>query len=64
MPKTDTTQPLTLSAGRDYRFGALTSDHEFCLYRGDDIVARRGGFKSAAAARRAGIRHAQTMMEG
>lgn len=49
---------MTLSVGRD---NATSTRFEFCLFAGDRLVAREGGFKSSAAARRAGIKAAQAV---
>ena len=45
--------PRTMSVGRDYN----TYDrYEFVIFEGEEVLLRDGGFKSAATARRAGIR--------
>lgn len=48
---------ITLSVGRDYAAG-YSNSYEFVLFRGEAVIARKGGFKSAAAARRNGIKAA------
>jgi hypothetical protein len=48
---------ITLSIGRDYAAG-YSSRYEYVLFRGETIIARKGGFKSAATARRNGIKAA------
>ena len=52
---------ITMSVGRDYSVGALASWYEFIVYRGEDIAARRGGFTSYGAAKRAGLKAAQSL---
>ena len=53
-------ESLTLSVGRDYAAG-YSASYEYVLFADEKIVARKGGFKSAAAARRNGIRAAKEM---
>ncbi len=59
--KNMTKDTLSLVACRDYSVGALASDYEYVIYRGEEIVARKGGFKSSTAAKRAGLKAAQTL---
>lgn len=47
---------LYLSVGRDYR---VHGKYEFVVYRGEDIVARKGMFTSSSQAKRAGLKAAQ-----
>lgn len=49
---------ISLSVGRDYK---TTSKYEFVVFDGDRVVTRQGGFKSAATARRNGIKAAQAL---
>jgi hypothetical protein len=49
------TKAITLSVGRDYTPG-YSSRYEFCVFCGDKLIVRKGGFKSAAAAKRHGIK--------
>lgn len=49
---------MTISVGRDSN---TSTRFEFCLFAGDRLVAREGGFKSTAAARRAGLKAAQAV---
>lgn len=49
---------ITLSVGRDYAAG-YSNSYEFVIFSGDKVIARQGGFKSAATARRNGIKKAQ-----
>jgi hypothetical protein len=46
---------ISISAGRDYN----TYDrYEFCVFDGEKVVIRKGGFSSNGAAKRAGIKAA------
>lgn len=51
----DPFEGVTLSVGRDYR---LPSGYEYVLFRGEDVIARAGGFRTASKARREGIKFA------
>ena len=51
---------MSISVGRDYEAG-YSSRYEFCIYQNDKIIARKGNFKSAATARRNGIKAAQEL---
>lgn len=44
---------FSMSVGRDYR---LAGRYEYVIYRGEDIYSRAGCFKTAAQARRAGMK--------
>ena len=46
---------ITMAAGRDYN---TYNKYEFVVYDGENIVARKGGFSSSAAAKKAGIKAA------
>jgi len=48
---------MAISVGRDYAAG-YSSSYEYVIFDGDSVVARKGGFKSAATARRNGIKAA------
>lgn len=43
-----------MSVGRDYRLSMVR--YEFVIFEGEEIILRAGSFKSAATARRAGLR--------
>lgn len=58
--ETEMLDRLNLSVGRDY---STSSKYEFVIFYGDEIVLRKGGFKTAAAARRAGLAAAKTTKE-
>ena len=47
---------VTISAGRDYN---TYNRYEFCVFDNEEIVARKGGFSTNAAAKRAGVKAAQ-----
>lgn len=47
---------VTISAGRDYN---TYNKYEFCVFDSEVIVARKGGFSSNAAAKRAGLKAAK-----
>ena len=47
---------VTMSAGRDY---TTSSRYEFCVFDGEELVAREGLFMNKAAAKRAGLRAAK-----
>lgn len=51
---------ISLSVGRDYTAG-YSSKYEYVLFRNDVVIARQGGFKSAATARRNGIKAAAAL---
>lgn len=51
-------EQITLSVGRDYAAG-YSASYEFVVFSGEKVVVRKGGFKSAATARRNGIKAAQ-----
>lgn len=53
-------ETITLSVGRDYR---LANRYEYVVFKGEDILIRAGCYKSAAQARRAGLKAAQAMLE-
>ena len=53
-------QTVYLSVGRDYR---SATRYEFVVYRGEDIIARDGGFKTSTQAKRAGVKAAQPHLE-
>lgn len=55
---TEYEMPLELTVGRDYRSG---SQYEYCLYEGEELVARRGFFPSYASAKRAGVAAARAV---
>lgn len=48
---------MTISIGRDSNYSI--GRYEYCIFEGDVLVKREGGYKSAAAARRAAIKAAQ-----
>lgn len=48
---------LNLSIGRDYAAG-YSHSYEFVIFSGEKVVLRKGGFKSAATARRNGVKAA------
>lgn len=54
-------ETLSVSCGRDYRLHGRF--YEYCVFCGDDLIARKGLFKSKAAARKAGVAAAETIME-
>ena len=56
---TNGAKPMTISisAGRDYN---SYSCYEFCVFENEEIVARQGGFRTNTAAKRAGLKAAQS----
>lgn len=52
---------ITMSVGRCY--SQPHGGYEFCLYRGEKLIARQHGHRSSAAARRAGIAAAAKFVE-
>jgi hypothetical protein len=54
---TNATNIASLSIGRDYAAG-YSKHYEFVVFLGDTIAVRKGGFRSAATARRNGIKAA------
>lgn len=46
-------QTVSVSAGRDY---TTYNHYEFCVFENENVVARKGGFSSNAAARKARIK--------
>jgi len=54
--RTQMTDKLTISWGRDYR---TATKYEFCLFEGELLVHREGYFSSSSAAKRAGLKAAQ-----
>ena len=46
---------ITMSAGRDYN---TYNKYEYVVYDDENIVARKGGFSSNSAAKKAGIKAA------
>lgn len=52
-------ETLTISVGRDYR---LPSGYEFVIFAEEEVVARTGNFKTAAAARRAAVKTAEPFL--
>ena len=49
---------ISLSVGRDYAAG-YSNSYEFVIFKGDRVLARQGGFKSSATAKRNGVKAAQ-----
>lgn len=47
---------VSISAGRDYN---TYNRYEFCVFDNEKVVARKGGFSSNAAAKRAGVKAAE-----
>ena len=47
---------ISVSAGRDYN---TYNRYEFVVFNEENVVARKGGFSSNAAAKRAGVKAAQ-----
>jgi hypothetical protein len=55
-----TYETLEVSVGRDY---TTPSKYEFVIFSDDEtIVARKGGFKSAAQARKAAVKAAEPLL--
>lgn len=52
---------MNLSVGRDYAAG-YSNSYEYVIFDGESVIARKGGFRNAAAARRAGIKAAQEIV--
>ena len=46
---------MTMSVGRDYAAG-YSNSYEYVIFNGETVIARKGGFKSAATARRHALR--------
>lgn len=60
-PNMSNTPSLSMSVGRDYSAGALASWYEFVIYQREEIISRKGGFTSRGAAKRAGLKAAQSL---
>lgn len=54
-------ETLSVSYGRDYNSHGCV--YEYCVFCGDDLIARKGGFKSTSAARKAGEAAAHAILE-
>lgn len=52
-------ESLNLSCGRDYN---TYNRYEYCLFSDDELVARKGGFKANAQAKKAGVAAAQDLL--
>jgi hypothetical protein len=50
---------VSISAGRDY---STYNKYEFVVFDGENIVARKGGFASNSAAKKAGIKAAEAYL--
>jgi hypothetical protein len=55
-----TSETLFLSAGIDYNAG-IRGRYEYCLFLGDELIARGNGFKSKKTAINAGRAKAETV---
>jgi hypothetical protein len=51
-----------VSVGRDYGLTVLIR-YEYVVYKGEEVAHRRGGFKSAATARRNGLKMAAALQD-
>lgn len=51
------TEAITISVGRDYAAG-YSNSYEYVIFQGENVIARKGGFKSAATARRNALKAA------
>ena len=49
-----------LSVGRDYRTG---SAYEYVIFHNEEIVARKGFFRTSTQAKRAGLKAAKALLE-
>lgn len=55
-----TDDTYSISWGRDYT-SPLHGRYEYCIYLGEKLVARMGGFTSSSTAKRAGLKAAQDL---
>ena len=53
---------FSMSVGRDYAAG-YSHSYEYVIYAGERIAARKGGFKTAATARRHGLKRAEELSQ-
>ena len=51
---------ISVSAGRDYN---TYNRYEFCVFDDEKVVARKSGFTTNAAAKRAGVKAAQEYID-
>jgi hypothetical protein len=49
----------SMSVGRDYR---TNSSYEYVIYQNEQIVERKGYFKTSTQAKRAGLKAAQALL--
>jgi hypothetical protein len=51
---------ISISTGRDY---TTYSKYEYVVFADERVVARKGGFSNSSAAKRAGIKAAQSFIQ-